>query len=301
MGYLLGVDLGTAFVAAAIANGQPPTMLGLGNRAMQVPSVLYLQEDGDFLVGEAAERRAATDPSRVAREFKRRVGDHVPVLVGGIPYSAQALTARLLRWVVAVATERAAAPPDEVVVTYPANWGPFKRELLAQIITLADVGDARTCTEPEAAAAQYAARARVEVGERIAVYDLGGGTFDICVLERTPTGFVVLGTPSGIEQLGGIDFDAAVLGRVRAALGDRLDQLDPADPLVVSGMARLRRDCVDAKEALSTDLTADVPVSLPGISTTVPLTRQDLESLIRPAIADTVSVTRRTLTSAGVE
>ena len=82
MAYRLGVDLGTTFTAAAtvdLRGGQPPAMLGLGNRALQIPSVLFLQEDGQFLIGEAAERRGYVEPSRVVREFKRRIGDPVPV------------------------------------------------------------------------------------------------------------------------------------------------------------------------------------------------------------------------------
>src|SRR5262245_14390074 len=100
MGYRLGIDLGTTFTSAAVYTSGWPSMVGLGNRAMQVPSVLFLKPDGEFLVGEAAERRAASEPERVAREFKRRFGDSVPILVGGTPYSAQALQAELLRWVV---------------------------------------------------------------------------------------------------------------------------------------------------------------------------------------------------------
>src|SRR4051794_33624326 len=155
MTYRLGVDLGTTFTAAAVANGGAPSMLGLGNRALQVPSVLYIPAEGDVVVGEAAERRGLTDPSRVVREFKRRIGDHVPILVAGVPYSPQALTARLLQWVVRVASEQMGGPPERVILTYPANWGPFKRELLKQVIELADVGEVDTCSEPEAAAVQY--------------------------------------------------------------------------------------------------------------------------------------------------
>lgn len=183
MGYRLGVDLGTTFTAAAMRNGGPPSMLGLGNRALQIPSVLYLQEDGQFLVGEAAERRGATDPSRVVREFKRRIGDPIPLMVAGTPFSAQALSARLLTSVVATATERRGAAPDEIVLTYPANWGAYKRELVDQVISLADVGPTITCPEPQAAAIQYAARAQLQPGDRVAVYDLGGGTFDVCAGE----------------------------------------------------------------------------------------------------------------------
>ena len=85
-------------------------MLGLGNRALQIPSVLYRQPDGTFLVGEPAERRGAADPANVVREFKRRIGDHVPIVIGAVPYSPQSLTAELLRWVVDLATERMPVP-----------------------------------------------------------------------------------------------------------------------------------------------------------------------------------------------
>src|SRR6478752_1173090 len=100
MGYRLGVDLGTTFSAAAMTDGSGPVMVGLGNRAMQVPSVLCLRPDGTFLVGEAAERHALTEPDRVVREFKRRLGDHIPMLVGGAAFSPEQLMSRMLRWVV---------------------------------------------------------------------------------------------------------------------------------------------------------------------------------------------------------
>ena len=96
MGYRLGVDLGTTFTAAAVDDGTGPAMLGLGNRALTVPSVVFLASDGTFLFGEAADRRAASEPARSAREFKRRIGDTVPILLAGQPFSPQALSAKLL-------------------------------------------------------------------------------------------------------------------------------------------------------------------------------------------------------------
>lgn len=299
MGYQLAVDLGTTFTAAATISDAAPLMVGLGNRALQVPSVLFLGEDGNFAVGEAAERRGATDPGRLVREFKRRLGDPVPLLVGGAAYSAETLMARLLRWVVDTTTTRMGAAPEGIVCTRPANWGPYKREVFDQAIRLAGVSDAGQCTEPEAAAAEYAARADMAVGERVAVYDLGGGTFDVCVVERTADGFTLLGTPDGVEHLGGIDFDAALTGLVMQMLGGSLPELEDADTLLA--LARLQRDCVEAKEALSSDVEAAVPVALPGLSTVVRLTRADLESAIRPALIDTVAATRRALSSARTE
>jgi molecular chaperone DnaK len=300
MTYRLGVDVGTTFTAAAVANGAAPSMLGLGNRALQVPSVLYLAAEGDFLVGEAAERRGMSEPGRLVREFKRRIGDPVPLLVAGIPFSPEILTAELLRWVVHTAADRMGEQPTETIVTHPANWGPYKLEQLQQVVALADIGPSSRCSEPVAAAAQYAARTRVDPGDRLAVYDLGGGTFDACVLEQTRTGFRLLGTPEGIDHLGGVDFDEALLGHVVTGLGHSIADLDLGDPAVTVGLARLRRDVVEAKEALSSDQVATVPVALPGLSTTIRITRTELETLIRPSLRATVDALGRAVRSAGL-
>ena len=126
MGYRLGVDLGTTYTAAAVHVDGRTEMLGLGIRAMQVPSVVFVRDDGEIVVGEAAEQQGAADPSRVVREFKRRVGDSVPLVVGGSPFSAQALTARLLAWVVE-GRHRAAGPgPGARLRHVPGELGPVQ-------------------------------------------------------------------------------------------------------------------------------------------------------------------------------
>ncbi|MBL8925877.1 MAG: Hsp70 family protein [Pseudonocardia sp.] len=302
MGYRLGVDLGTTYTAAAVNVDGRVEMLGLGIRAMQVPSVVFVRDDGEIVVGEAAEQQGGADPSRLVREFKRRIGDSVPLVVGGSPFSAQALSARLLAWVVGVATQRQGGPPEHVCVTYPANWGPFKRDLLGQAIEMAGLRgtETSTCTEPEAAAIAYASRDRVAEGARVAVYDLGGGTFDAAVLAREGAGFRLVGSPEGVEHLGGIDFDEAVFRHVLTSLGPEVAALDDTDPATATGLARLRRDCVEAKEVLSFSVDTVVPVALPGITRSVRLTRGEFEDMLRPAIAETVSAMRRVLEASGV-
>jgi len=132
---------------------------------------------------------------------------------------------------------------------------------------------ASTTTEPDAAALNFASTTRVAPGETIAVYDLGGGTFDAAVLRKTTDGFERLGSPEGVEHLGGIDFDEAVFGYVRRALGPGVAELDPTDPAVRAAVARLRQECVEAKEALSTDTETAIPVLLPALQTQIRLTR----------------------------
>jgi actin-like ATPase involved in cell morphogenesis len=298
--YALGIDLGTTFTAAAVARGGRVETVGLGNHAATVPSVVFLRADGELLVGDAAQRRGLQEPERLAREFKRRFGDSTPILLGHTPYSAERLMATVLRQIVDQVTERYGGPPARVAIAHPANWGPYKIELLRQAVQLAGLSSAQFVTEPEAAAVHYAASERVDPGEVIAVYDLGGGTFDAAVLRRTEDGFVTLGEPQGIERLGGIDFDQAVLSHVRSTIGSELAVLDQTDPTVRAAMARLREECVSAKETLSEDSETTIAVMLPGVQSQVRLTRQEFEDVIRPPVRETVATLKRAISLAGV-
>ncbi|MGH9027374.1 MAG: Hsp70 family protein [Acidimicrobiia bacterium] len=301
MGYQLGVDLGTTYTAAAIHRNGRAEIVSLGDRAASIPSVVFLQSDEEILTGDAANRRGITEPSRVAREFKRRVGDTTPLLLGGTPYSAEALMAKLLRWVVDTVSKQEGGAPDKTAVSHPANWGRFKTDLLGQAVRLADLGHADMLTEPQAAAIYYASTQRVEPDDVVAVYDLGGGTFDAAVLRKTAEGFDILGAPEGIERMGGIDFDEAVFAHVRRAIGTKIEKVDPEDETALVAVGRLREECIEAKEALSSDTDVTIPVLLPNVQTEVRLTRAEFEAMIRPALTETIGALRRALDSAGVK
>lgn len=301
MGYQLGVDLGTTYTAAALHRDGRVEIVSLGSRATAIPSVVYIGEDGSVLAGEQANRRSITNPARVAREFKRRLGDTTPIFVGGAPFSAEQLLARLLRSVIDTVAELEGSAPGSVAVSRPANWGPFKVDLLGQAARLADLADVELVTEPEAAAISYASAERIDPGEVIGVYDLGGGTFDAAVLEKTADGFEILGKPEGIEHLGGIDFDEAVFQHVRTSLDGTIESLDRKDSAALVAVARLRQECVEAKEALSSETDAVIPVLLPNRQTEVRLTRSEFESMVRAPIQETVGAFRRALDSAAVE
>ncbi|MDL5154376.1 Hsp70 family protein [Actinomycetospora termitidis] len=305
--YRLGIDLGTTYTAAVVCRRQgpgdgwsEPEIVALGTRSASVASVLYLGEDGAVLVGEAAERRGLTEPDRVVHQFKRRIGDDVPLVVGSAVHTAHDLAARLARWVVDRVAEREGGPADAVAVTHPAAWGGHKLELLAGALRRVGLDDVTFLPEPQAAAVAYSARQRVDAGGVVAVYDLGGGTFDAAVVRRTAAGFELPGRAEGIEQLGGVDFDDRVFDHVRDGIGAALDELDVSDPDVLAAVARLRRECVEAKEALSFDTQATIPVMLPGVRTTIRLTRVEFEAAIRGSIDHTVDALRRTVDSAGL-
>ncbi len=296
MGYSLGIDLGTTFTAAAIQREDRVDVVQLGNHEAAIPSVVLMRDDGSVLTGEAAQRRALNEPGNVAKEFKRRAGDSTPILLGGRPQGVASIMARLLRSVVELVTEREGEAPSSVVITHPANWGEFKVDVLRQAARIADLGDAGFVSEPAAAAIQYAAMERVPNGAKVAVYDLGGGTFDAAVLEKTDGGFEVLGPPEGIERLGGIDFDVAVIHFVTSSLSIDATQLESD----FAASSRLKSDCIAAKEALSSDVDVTIPVMLPDFREDVRLTRTEFEELIRPAIDETVAALQRALVAAGV-
>lgn len=301
MTYPLGVDIGTTYTAAALWREGRVQTVPLGNRANAVPSVLFLREDGSMLVGDAAARRGITDPDRQAREFKRRMGDDIPILVGGRGYTAAQLTAEVLRWSLERVSELQGGPPQHVVLTHPAAWGDYRKNLLIEAARAAGLREVGLLPEPVAAATWYAAQERIEPGSLIGIYDFGGGTFDASVVRKTATGVEIYGEAGGDDSIGGIDFDHALFRHVGQSAGVDVAQLDMADPVTATAMAQLFASVVEAKEALSADVEAIVPVVLPGLSRQVLVTRAEFEELIRDRVFGTVGVFGQVVQRAGID
>jgi actin-like ATPase involved in cell morphogenesis len=311
VGYQLGIDIGTTYTAAAVCRSSDhrwvePETVTLGTRSATIPSVLFIAPDGSVVVGEAAERRALTDPGRVVREFKRRIGDPTPIVVGGQAWAPEDLSARLVRWVVDRVAEREGGAAACIALTHPASWGSHKKELLVNALAAQGL-TVSFLAEPQAAALHYATEERVAPGSTIAVYDLGGGTFDAAVVRKADrsdaafggVGFGLLGRPEGLDRLGGVDFDEVVFDHVRDGLPAAFADLDDTDPRVLSAVARVRRECTEAKEALSADTDVSIPVLLPAASGSVRLHRSEFEGLIREQVEETVEALRKAVKSAG--
>ncbi|BCY09764.1 Hsp70 family protein [Actinoplanes sp. L3-i22] len=301
MGYNLGVDLGTTFVAAAIARDGRTEMCTLGSQTVVSPAVVYLTEESRLAFGDAAERRALSRPERVERAFKRRLGDPTPVVLGGVPHAVTALMAAQLRDVLDTVARVEGGPPDRVALTCPATWGPYRRELFEEVPRLAGLHEHVTLTEPEAAAAFYGASRLLGEGDTLAVYDLGGGTFDATVLRKRDGAVEVVGDPDGMERLGGIDFDEAILQWLDYKHGGALADLDLSAPPAAAAMARLRQECVQAKEALSADTETTIPVLLPNRHFFAKLTRAEFETLIRAPVESTIGTLIRAVHTARLD
>ncbi|MEZ5225449.1 MAG: Hsp70 family protein [Acidimicrobiales bacterium] len=197
MSYQVGIDLGTTYTAAAVHRDEKASIFSLGGRAAAIPSVVLLREDETILTGEATVRRAITGPS--GSLVSSSVGSATPPRSssGAVRTPAEALMARLLRAVLDEVTTRDGASVSRIAVSHPANWGPCEQlDLFRQALRLAglDQDSVVTLTEPEAAAISTPTRNGSRKG-RSSVYDLGGGTFDACVLQRTHGGSTSSASP----------------------------------------------------------------------------------------------------------
>ncbi|MET8762576.1 Hsp70 family protein [Lentzea sp. NPDC004782] len=299
MAYGLGVDLGTTYTAAAASGATGTRVIPLG-RNVTVSSVVYAAENGVLLTGDEAEREATVNPLRASHAHKRRLADPTPRPLGGVVRSPASLMASQLRDVISTANAVKGSPPGAVVLTCPAVWGPYRREHFEEVPRLAGVRDVQIVTEPEAAAMHYSVERRLGEGEIVAVYDLGGGTFDATILRARQYGMEILGTPEGIEHLGGIDFDESLLAHLDDRLDGAVSALDPADPDHTPVLAAVREACRQAKEELSTEPDAVVHLELPDGPRDVLVTRLEFNDLIKPHLEVTTDALLRTIASAGL-
>jgi actin-like ATPase involved in cell morphogenesis len=294
----LGVDLGTTWTAAAVFDGEAVAPLKLGTSGAAMPSVVAIA-DGKPVAGDAAVRVGRDSTAAVAREFKRRLGDSTPIVLAGTPYGPETLTGHLLAHVVAAASS-AGHDTSRVALAHPATWGEFKLDLLREAGRVAGIGDVALVPEPVAAAGHYARLGRLNAGDAVVVYDFGGGTFDAAVVKLGADGPELLGRAEGLDRLGGVDLDQAVLAHVDAALDGALRAMDRDNPDVRRAALELRAECVAAKEALSADTETTIAVRFPSLNTDVRITRPEFEAAVRPRVADTLAALDRVIAAASL-
>lgn len=305
--YFLAIDVGTSRTAAATARSAPDgallaASLPLGRNADSTPTTVFVSDSG-LLFGDAAERRGTAQPERLVREFKRRIGDDVPIVAGDRRFSPQDLYALVVGWVIGTAVEREGQHPAGVAVSVPVTWGEYRTQLVRDAIGRLGWSDVQVITEPEAAARHYESTHPLDSGRALAVYDFGGGTFDTVILQKMPDGSVdFVGSPIGIPDLGGADFDDIVLRHTVRAAGIPASALAgvESDAGLRMALASLRRECVDAKESLSFDGEAVVPVLIGDGHGAVRLTRAEFEDMIEPEIERTVEVLEIALEQSGL-
>ncbi|OLF11529.1 hypothetical protein BLA60_11230 [Actinophytocola xinjiangensis] len=285
MPYALGIDLGSGRVTAAISRNDherwlPPEVVPLDGDPAGVASVLHLTDEGAVEVGAAATAVLPTRAAWVARGVPDRVGDEIPVTLGGQPYPAEVLTAAVVGWVVDQVEAAERAPASQVVVTHPSSWGPHRRALLLGALREVDLPDPTLLPRPVAVAESHASTQRVEIGEHVAVLSLGATRCGTAVLRRGSFGFELRTHTDTDDDAAGNQFDDVLAEHVLSAL---------TTAPRTNAMATLRAACTAAKERLSTEKS----VSVSGVR----VTRAEFEELIRPTVENAVESLRRTIRS----
>jgi len=296
----LAIDFGTSNTTGATWSDGVVEPVEVG-RDRRVPSVVLLSDDGTWVVGREADNQSVVVPERVERAPKRRIGKGRTLLLGGRAVPISSAVAALLGPHVAAARVGHGGEPNHLVLTHPARWGPERFDVLREAAQGA--GFSRIELLPEPVAAAHFVDDRLEVGQHVAVYDLGGGTFDTCVMRRTESSFRVIGLPGGTERIGGEDFDH----RMYQHLGAAVAREDPAawEAMTTSDDRKWRRAAADlltqgreAKEQLSRNPRASVYVG--SIERDITVTRDEFESLITVDVDRTVDEMSRTIDAAGL-
>ncbi len=298
-GFAIGVDLGTSNTVAVVRWPDGRTRPLLVDGAPVMPSGVYADESGQLLVGRDAQRLAGLDPSRFEPNPKRRI-DEPGVLLGNREVATVDLLGAVLAAVARAAVEAVGFLPP-AVLTYPAAWGPRRRDILAYAAARAGWPPVQMLPEPVAAARYFAdvLRRPVPVGACLAVFDFGGGTLDVAVVRNENGRFNVLGS-GGIEDLGGLDVDAALVEHLGLILSTSAPEVWQAlNQPDTTGRRRDRRlfweDVRGAKEMLSRTTVA--PITIPGRDQAIHLTREELERvaepLLRRAVWETGAVINR--------
>ena len=306
MARAVGIDLGTTNSAIAVLEGGEPTIIPNAEGARTTPSVVAFSKTGEVLVGEIAKRQAVTNVDRTISSVKRHMGTDWTTEIDGKKYTAQEISARILMKLKADAEAYLGEPVTEAVITVPAYFNDAQRQATKDAGQIAGLKVERIVNEPTAAALAYGLEKGKE-DELILVFDLGGGTFDVSLLEvgKDDDGFstIQVRATSGDNNLGGDDWDQRIvdwlISQVKAKTGADLSK----DPVALQ---RLKEAAEQAKKELSSatstnislqylSMTADGPIHLDET-----LTRAKFEELTSDLLERTKKPFRDVMAEAGV-
>ena len=292
MSKIVGIDLGTTHSAIAVVEAGMPGILADAEGRRLLPSVVHFPANGEPVVGVAAKRIQTLEPERTVSSAKRFMGRFENSLVKGEAASPVEVSALILKELRAQAEAALGESADRAVITVPAYFNDAQRQATKLAGEQAGWKVERIINEPTAAALACGLQGSPE-GDQVAVYDFGGGTFDLSILELREGVFQVLAT-HGNTALGGDDVDAAIAKWLETKVEGELDAV---------GKARVREAAEQAKIALSSsdEYQIQLPFLKPDFSLEVNFSRADLESLARPILEQTKTHCRQALADAGME
>jgi molecular chaperone DnaK len=301
MGKVIGIDLGTTNSCVAVLEGGSPVVIANAEGSRTTPSVVGFTKGGERLVGETAKRQAITNPERTISSIKRHMGSDFKVEIDGKKYTPQDISAMILGKLKADAEAYLGEKVTEAVITVPAYFTDSQKQATKDAGKIAGLEVKRIINEPTAASLAYGLDK--EMGHhKILVYDLGGGTFDVSVLELGDGVFEVLAT-NGDNKLGGDDFDEIVMNYMADTFGKE-NGIDLRKDRMA--LQRLREAAEKAKKELSSAQSTNVNLPFITVSDAGPLhmnmdlTRAKFDQLTAHLVQKTIDPMKKAMKDAGV-
>ncbi|THV26041.1 Hsp70 family protein [Glycomyces paridis] len=297
----ISIDFGTSHTVATIRRADGRVHQQLFDGSPQLPSAVFMNDDGGPVVGADAVHSGRRKPERYEPNPKRRIDD-AAILLGETEIPVTSVFAAVLSRVARECTQTLGSL-GPVTVTVPAAWGPTRRHVIADAASAAGLGRVDLVAEPVAAASYFVQTLGTNVppGGGVVVYDLGGGTFDATVLRQGPNGFDVIAV-DGADDLGGLDFDQALAEHLASSVqpdDERWQRLTaPTDTADLRHRAAFMDEVRQAKERLSR--SASTELTIPLLDVDAHLTRDEVEQVCAPLVMRTVRVTQGVIRESGL-
>ena len=301
MGKVIGIDLGTTNSCVAVLEGGEPVVIANAEGNRTTPSIVGFAKNGERLVGETAKRQAITNPERTISSIKRYMGTDHTVEIDGKKYTPQDISAMILGKLKADAESYLGEKVTEAVITVPAYFTDSQKQATKDAGKIAGLDVKRIINEPTAASLAYGLD-KDEDQHKILVYDLGGGTFDVSILELGDGVFEVLAT-NGNNKLGGDDFDEALLNFMADSFAKE-NGVDLRNDKMA--LQRLKEAAEKAKKELSSAQTTNVNLPFITVNENGPLhlnmdiTRAKFDQLTEKLVNDTIEPMKKAMNDAGV-
>ncbi|WP_269477057.1 molecular chaperone DnaK [Hominibacterium faecale] len=301
MGKVIGIDLGTTNSCVAVLEGGEPVVIANAEGNRTTPSVVGFAKNGERLIGETAKRQAITNPDRTIASIKRYMGTDHNVEIDGKKYTPQDISAMILSKLKADAESYLGGTVTEAVITVPAYFTDSQKQATKDAGKIAGLDVKRIINEPTAASLAYGLD-KDEAQHKILVYDLGGGTFDVSILELGDGVFEVLAT-NGNNKLGGDDFDEAVLNYLADTFAKE-NGIDLRNDKMA--LQRLKEAAEKAKKELSSAQTTNINLPFITVNQDGPLhmnmdlTRAKFEQLTADLVQKTIEPMQKAMNDAGV-
>ena len=302
MGKIIGIDLGTTNSCVAVFEGGEPTVIPNPEGARTTPSVVAFSKTGERMIGQVAKRQAITNPDRTIMSIKREMGRNYNVTIDDKNYTPQEISAMILQKLKADAEAYLGTTVTEAVITVPAYFSDAQRQATKDAGKIAGLEVKRIINEPTAAALAYGMDKENE--QRIMIYDLGGGTFDVSLLEISDGVFEVLAT-AGNNKLGGDDFDERVMNWIAESFAKENGGIDLRKDKMA--LQRLKDAAEKAKIELSGMTTTEINLPFITADATGPkhfnatLTRAMFNDMTADLVKATIEPTKQVLRDAGIQ